>query len=117
MHRFGNLGRAELKVNWNIGEPLPPSKPDSLAFFLTERYCLYSLDRGQIYRSRIFHEPWPLRNATLSSRQSQSALSSTMIESLGMSQLPGDPVLHYAESIAVDIWPLWKVSDLPDRFC
>ena len=109
VHRFRDVERAELKVNWTIAEPLPPSKPDSLAFFLTERYCLYSLSRGQIYRSRIFHEPWPLRNATLSSPQSQSALSSTMIESLGMSQLPGDPVLHYAESIAVNIWPLRKV--------
>ena len=109
VHRFRDGGRAELKVNWNIGEALPLSEPDSLAFFLSERYCLYSLSRGQIYRSRIFHEPWPLRNATLSSPQSKSALSSTMIESLGMSQLPGDPVLHYAESIAVDIWPLRKV--------
>src|SRR2546427_10651453 len=91
------------------GEPLPPSKPDSLAFFLTERYCLYSLRGSQIYRSRILHEPWPLRNATLSSAHSQSALSSTMIESLGLPQLPGDPVLHYTESIAVNIWPLRKV--------
>jgi len=59
-HCFRDGAHAELKVNWNIGEPLPPSKPDSLLFFLTERYCLYALRRGQIYRSRIFHEPWPL---------------------------------------------------------
>ncbi len=109
VHRFHDGGRAELKVNWNIGEPLPPSKPDSLLFFLTERYCLYSLRRGQIYRSRIFHQPWPLRNATLSPAPSQSALRSTMIESLGLPKLSEDPVLQYAESIAVDIWPLRKV--------
>jgi uncharacterized protein len=101
-HRFRDRGRAELKVNWNIGEPLPPSKPDSLLFFLTERYCLYSLRRGRIYRSRIFHEPWPLKGATVNSNQS------TMVESLGLPQLSGDPVLHYAESIAVNIWPLKK---------
>jgi len=106
VHRFRDGGRAELKVNWTIGEPLPLSEPDSLAFFLSERYCLYSLRRGQIYRSQIFHEPWPLRNATLSSAHSKSALSSTMIESLGLPKLSGDPVLQYAESIAVDIWPL-----------
>jgi len=40
---------------------------------------------------------------------SQGAFSSTMIESLGLPQLHDDPVLHYAELIAVNIWPLRKV--------
>jgi hypothetical protein len=31
-----------------------------------------------------------------------------MIESLGIPQPAGEPLLHYAESIAVDIWPLEK---------
>ena len=100
VHHFRGTGRAELKVNWNIGEQLPLSKPDSLAFFLTERYCLYSLHRGQIYRSRIFHEPWPLKSATVNSYQS------TMIESLGLPVPTDTPRLHYAQSIAVDIWSL-----------
>ena len=104
VHRFRDRARAKLNVNWTIGEPLPPSKPDSLAFFLTERYCLYSLRRGQIYRSRIFHAPWPLRSATVNSYQS------TMDESLGLSVLTDIPLLHYAQSIAVDIWPLKRAS-------
>jgi len=96
---------AEFRATWNIGEPLPQSTPESLEFFLTERYCLYSYHRDQLFRSRIFHQSWPLRKATLDSYRS------TMIESLGIAQPAGEPLLHYAESIAVDIWPLERMSE------
>ncbi len=96
---------AKFKASWTIGEALPQSTPESLEFFLTERYCLYSFHRNQLYRSRIFHQPWSLRKATLDSYQS------TMIEALGIEQPGGEPLLHYAESIAVDIWPLKRVSE------
>ena len=101
--RFRNYPRAELNASWTIGEPLPQSTPGSIEFFLTERYCLYSLHRNRLYRSRIFHGPWPLRKATLNARQS------TMIESLGIAEPQEEPLLHYAEAIAVDIWPLKRV--------
>ena len=94
---------AELNAAWMIGEPRAPARPGSLEFFLTERYCLYSHNRDQLYRSRIFHQRWPLRSATLDSYQS------TMVESLGIEEPKGEPLLHYAESIGVNIWPLWKV--------
>jgi uncharacterized protein len=96
---------AEFQATWNIGQPLAETKPDSLEFFFTERYCLYSFHRGRLYRARIFHRPWPLRSATLSDYQS------TMIESLGVAEPSEEPLLHYAESIAVDIWPLRRVSE------
>jgi len=100
-----NYPRAELNASWTIGEPLPRASPGSIEFFLTERYCLYSLHCGRLYRSRIFHEPWPLRKATLNSRRSK------MIESLGIAAPRESPLVHYAEKIAVDIWPLKKVSE------
>jgi uncharacterized protein YqjF (DUF2071 family) len=103
--RFRGLRPAELNTSWIIGESLPQSSSGSIEFFLTERYCLYSYYHNQLYRSRIFHEPWPLRSATLNSRQS------TMIESLGIAESGEDPLLHYAEEIAVDIWPLKEVSE------
>jgi len=103
---------AEFQATWNIGEPLPQSMPESLEFFLTERYCLYSFHCNQLYRSRIFHQPWPLRSATLSEPPSVAGgYHSTMIESLGIPQPEGEPLLHYAESIAVDIWPLQRMSE------
>src|SRR5467141_3307998 len=69
---------AELNATWVIGESLPQSQPGTLQFFLTERYCLYTSHRGELYRARIFHPPWSLQTATL------SALDSTMIESAGL---------------------------------
>jgi uncharacterized protein YqjF (DUF2071 family) len=89
---------------WTIGEPLPATQPDSLEFFLTERYCLYSRYGGSLYRARIYHQPWPLRAANVSS------FSSTMIEAQGLQTPAGDPLLHYAEEIAVDIWALKKIG-------
>jgi uncharacterized protein YqjF (DUF2071 family) len=91
---------AELQARWSIGDPLPTSKPGSLEFFLTERYCLYSEHRGQLHRSRIHHQPWPLQTAELNS------LSSSMIECHGLPTPEGEQTLHYAEEIRVDIWPL-----------
>jgi len=96
---------AEFHGRWSIGEPFPVSQvsqPDSLEFFLTERYCLYSQQSSKLYRGRIYHRPWPLQKATLSS------FTSTMIESLGLTTPAGEPLLHYAEELTVDIWALQK---------
>lgn len=94
---------ASFEATWRIGERLPQTELGSLEFFLTERYCLYAARHDRIYRSRIWHEPWPLRSATVASYRS------TMIEALGVIAPTGPPLLHYAESIAVDIWPLKRV--------
>jgi uncharacterized protein len=94
---------AELRVSWDIGEPLEHSAPDSLTFFLTERYCLYAARRAKLHRLRIFHAAWPLRRATL------SALESTMIEAQGLSTPEDEPLVHYAEELKVGIWALRKV--------
>ena len=95
---------AEFHATWVIGNSLPQSQPGTLQFFLTERYCLYTSHRGQLYRARIFHPPWSLESAKLSS------LQSTMIEPAGLPPPDGDPLLHYSEEIGVDIWPLKKVQ-------
>ena len=91
---------AQFHAVWHIGESLPRSTPGSLEFFLTERYCLYSEHNGRVYRARIHHDPWPLRQAGLSS------FSSNMIEAQGIQTAVAGPLLHYAEAIEVDIWPL-----------
>ena len=94
---------AEFNAQWRIGDALPEAAPDSLEFFLTERYCLYAARGPKLYRLRVFHPPWPLRRANLIS------LRSTMIEAHGLRAPGGQPLLHYAEAIAVDIWPLRRV--------
>jgi uncharacterized protein YqjF (DUF2071 family) len=94
--------RARFDATWQIGERLPESKPGTLEFFLTERYCLYTAHGDDLYRCRIAHAPWPLQRARLSS------FNSNMIESHGLPTPDGAPLLHYAEAISVDIWMLEK---------
>jgi uncharacterized protein len=94
---------AEFAASYSFGEPLPASRPGSLEFFLTERYCLYSAHRDRLYRARVFHEPWPLRSAKLTS------FSSSLFDQINLPHPAGDPHLLYAEAVSVDIWGLEKV--------
>lgn len=95
---------ARFNARWTIGEPLPQSQPGSPEFFLTERYCLFSKHRGDLHRADIHHQPWPLQKAKLLS------LGSTMIDAQSLPTPDGDPLLHYAEALTVDIWPLKKAE-------
>lgn len=95
--------KAEFEATWHIGEPLPPAAPGTLDFFLTERYCLYAAEGSSLYRARIWHRPYPLQQARL------SAYRSTMIESHGLTAPGGEPLLHYAESVEVEVWPPARV--------
>ncbi|MEP6717653.1 MAG: DUF2071 domain-containing protein [bacterium] len=95
---------SKIDTSWKIGAPLPLSEPDSLEFFLTERYCLYSENEGDLYRARIHHQRWPLQKAELLS------LESTMIESHDIKMPKGEPLLQYCEELSVNIWPIKKLT-------
>lgn len=92
--------RASFDACWRIGAPLPAAEPGSLAYFLTERYVLYSGGSGHLLRARIHHRPWPLRQATV------VRLATTLLEA-GRVPTPTTPVLAHAqgEPLDVDIWP------------
>ena len=99
LHRTDAERPADFNAAWKIGKDLPEAEPGTLEFFLTERYCLYSASGESIYRARIHHRPWPLQRATLISHRSN------IIESDFLPQPTGDPLVHYAEAVAVDVWP------------
>ena len=99
----GGAPRASFRAAWTLGDVRPKAVPGSLEFFLVERYCLYAERRGRLYRSRIFHEPWPLRHARLES------LESTMMEAAGFAQPSGAPHLLGAGPVDVEVWPLREV--------
>jgi hypothetical protein len=97
--------RADFHARWTRGQPLPAPDPESLEFFLVERYCLYAARGEKLYRARIHHAPWSLRAATV------ETLTSTMGEATGI-ELPDKPALVHAqgEPLAVEVWPLQKLS-------
>lgn len=101
--REDQTASAQLNATWIIGEAIGQAAPETLEFFLVERYCLYTIHEDQLYRCRIFHHPWLLQKAAL--RQWQS----TMIEGQGLPAPLGEPLLHYSESIQVEIWPAEEI--------
>lgn len=51
-------------TTYEIGAPLAPAAPESLEFFLTERYQFYAPGRGGgLRRARVHHAPYPLYEA------------------------------------------------------
>lgn len=92
---------ARAVFEWEAGEPLAPSEPGSLAWFLTERYALFARNPdGSLVKGSVHHPRWPLRSARLLS------LESNMLEAVGLPKPEGEPFLHYAETLAVEIWPV-----------
>ena len=77
----------------------PLDYPDgSLDRWLTERYCLYVVDRrGRILRGDIHHPPWPLQPAA-----AEIELN-TMAAPLGI-ELEGEPLLHFSARQDTVIW-------------
>ena len=96
-------GTHELDASYRPTGPASPPEPGTLEHFLTERYCLYTLDERQdVQRADIHHPPWPLRPAEAEVRK--NTMPPPGIE------LPDDePLLHYAERQDVVIWPLVAV--------
>ena len=79
---------------------LVESKPGSLEYFLTERYCLFTANgAGQLVRANIHHIPWPLENAEADIETNDLA------EAIGIHLPKEEPVLHYARRLAVYVWP------------
>src|SRR5215217_7992693 len=55
---------ADLGARYTRGGEPSESEGGSIENFLTERYCLYSVDRrGDVHRGDIHHHPWPLQPA------------------------------------------------------
>jgi uncharacterized protein YqjF (DUF2071 family) len=101
---------ATLDAAWETGERLTAALPDTLAFFLLERYVLYAGDSERMLRARIHHRPWPLREARI------TRLASTMLEAAGLPTPDDPPVVHaQGEPFDVAVWPPVRVGSGPER--
>jgi uncharacterized protein YqjF (DUF2071 family) len=91
-------GDARLRLRYRpAGEPLA-AKPGTLEYFLTERYCLYTVGRGGVRRAEIHHPPWPLQPAHA------SIADNTMTAAAGIALPAHEPLLHYAARQDAVIW-------------
>jgi uncharacterized protein YqjF (DUF2071 family) len=100
--RLGSEDRTPGAVFRATYRPLEPaqSPSGSLEHWLTERYCLYTLDEDRrILRGEIHHPPWTLCAAEAEIDQN------TMGEQIGVA-LGSRPLLHFATRQDVVFWPL-----------
>jgi uncharacterized protein YqjF (DUF2071 family) len=89
---------------------LNPSRPGSIEYFLTERYCLYTTDsRGELHRGNIHHLPWPLETA-------EAEFELNDLPTAHGIRLPDvTPLLHYARELTVYVWNLEPAALLHAR--
>ncbi len=52
-------------VDCQPGLVIPSPMPNSLEFFLVERYLLYAAKDGDLLSGRVFHKPYPLQSVTV----------------------------------------------------
>jgi uncharacterized protein YqjF (DUF2071 family) len=90
---------AVLRARYRPVGPATPAAPDTLDAWLTERYCLYTVDRrGRAARLEIHHPPWPLQPA-----EADLAVN-TLTAPLGLALPDRAPLLHYAQRQDVIGW-------------
>jgi len=70
----------------------------SLEYFLTERYCLYTVNHGQVRRAHIHHMPWQLQDAEAEFDVNTMALAA------GIELPETKPLLHFSRNIDVLAW-------------
>lgn len=87
----------EFRAAYRPTSPVYRSQPESLEAWLTERYCLYAAEAGNLWRADIHHHPWPLQHA-----QAEIEVN-TVAKRVGF-QFDGPPLLHYAERLDVLAW-------------
>ena len=79
---------------------LAQSRPGSIEYFLTERYCLFTRDPlGRLIRANVHHIPWPLEEAEAEIDRNDLA------SAVGLRLPDTPPLLHYSRRLAVYIWP------------
>src|SRR3954447_16623502 len=88
--RSADAPRAAFRVRYRPAGPSAAPRAGTLEHWLTERYCLYTLDeRGRLLRGEIHHPPWPLQPAEAEIEEN------TMGAEAGLG-LRGEPLLHFA---------------------
>ena len=105
----GRANGARCVFDYAAGPEVPQPAPGSLAFFLVERYRLYSSAPDGLRRGAVFHEPYPLCSANV------TAWDEHLLALSGFTPT-GRPPDHFIMShgVNVTIFPLERVGTMPD---
>ena len=61
VHYESSRANAAFSARYRGEGDLFTAEEETLEYFLTERYCLYTADGGRLYRAEIHHPPWRLQ--------------------------------------------------------
>lgn len=94
-------GVAAFHGSYSPTSPPRNAQPGSLDHFLVERYCLYAVWRGALYRGDIHHLPWPLQDASAQIEEN------TVPRAASIDVDATHPaVTAFVKELKVVIWPL-----------
>lgn len=80
------------------------AQPGTLEFFLIERYVLYASDHTGLYRGRVHHAPYELRDASV------RLLEETLLRACGLLRPQSSPLVHYSFGVDTEIFALKKLT-------
>ncbi|BCM89625.1 hypothetical protein IAD21_01472 [Abditibacteriota bacterium] len=93
---------ATCRVRYTPSGSSRQSEPDSLEEFLVERYVLYSQRGKQLFRGRVFHEPYPIQGAKVQS------LRESCLRAAGFKRPDQKPHVLFSRGVDVEVWGLEK---------
>jgi uncharacterized protein YqjF (DUF2071 family) len=91
---------AEFKARYRPLGGLLSYDPNAIERWLSERYALYTVDDGHVFRGNIHHPIWDLYPAEV------DISLNTMASCWGIDLPDAPPLLHYSEHQDTVIWPL-----------
>jgi uncharacterized protein YqjF (DUF2071 family) len=96
---------AHFRAQWAQGVRLRAPDTGSLAFFLAERYALFTGAAGSLNMTRVYHHPWILDEVT------KASCESTLIGAMGLPEPKGEPLAHFSSSpLTVEVWAPERVE-------
>ena len=92
---------AHHRVQYRIGEALPPSQPGSLEFFFLERYVLFVERSNRLYSGQVHHVPYPAHQTEV------LEVADSLLSAAGIDGCEGPPAFaHYSTGVDVEIFDL-----------
>ena len=84
--------------------PIQPAQLGTLEHFLVERYLLYALDDGRLYRGQVHHHPYPLQSVDV------LTLDESLLAAAGIARPGSAPLGHFARGVGVKVYALQSIS-------
>jgi hypothetical protein len=80
---------AEFVATYGPAGPVALARPGTLEHFLVERYALFAVRKGRVWRTDVTHEPWPLQPA-------RAEIETCALPPIAVA---GAPLAHYASEV------------------